>query len=262
MVAVGKHRKLMHIKLIGAQLSLYDQDEILAFMQEAIESREKVTILSGNVHAFNLCYQHPWLRLFYNQASAVRIDGMGVRLGARMIGYATPTRMTWADFAWMLASFASRCKYTLYFLGAKPGIAEKARDRLQKHYPNLKIVGVHHGYFDKSGESEENEFVIAQINAAHPDILIVGFGMPLQEKWLKDNRNKINANVAITGGAVFDYISGELKRAPKWMTDHGLEWLGRLIIEPGRLWQRYLIGNPVFFWRILIHHFFKLPLPE
>jgi N-acetylglucosaminyldiphosphoundecaprenol N-acetyl-beta-D-mannosaminyltransferase len=75
--------------------------------------------------------------------------------------------------------------------------------------------------------------------------------MPLQERWLMENWDHIDANVALTGGAVFDYVSGELQRAPRWMTDNGLEWLGRLLIEPRRLWKRYLIGNPLFIWRVL-----------
>lgn len=140
----------------------------------------------------------------------------------------------------------------MFFLGSKPGIAEKAAQRLQERHPNLVIAGTHHGYFDKTPGSLENEAIIQQINAARPNILIVAFGMPLQEKWLMENWERIDANIALTGGAVFDYISGELARAPRWMTDNGLEWLGRLLIEPGRLWKRYVIGNPLFLWRILL----------
>ena len=127
----------------------------------------------------------------------------------------------------------------------------KAAVRLTERFPNLRILGTHHGFFDKTPGSLENEDVIQRINAVKPDILVTGFGMPLQERWLMDNWDRIEANVALTGGAVFDYISEELRRAPRWMTDHSLEWLGRLIIEPRRLWRRYLIGNPLFLWRVL-----------
>ncbi|MCA1688781.1 MAG: WecB/TagA/CpsF family glycosyltransferase, partial [Actinobacteria bacterium] len=80
---------------------------------------------------------------------------------------------------------------------------------------------------------------------------LVGFGMPLQEYWLMENRNRLDANVALTGGAVFDYVSGELRRGPRVLTENGLEWLARLLIEPRRLWRRYLIGNPLFLARVL-----------
>jgi N-acetylglucosaminyldiphosphoundecaprenol N-acetyl-beta-D-mannosaminyltransferase len=159
--------------------------------------------------------------------------------------------MTWADFAWQLTEFAEPRGFTFFFLGARPGVADKAAANLKARYPDLRIVGTHHGYFDKTPGSVENEAVIEQINAVKPNILIVGFGMPLQERWLMENWDRIDANVALTGGAVFDYVSGELQRAPRWMTDNGLEWLGRLLIEPRRLWKRYLIGNPLFIWRVL-----------
>jgi N-acetylglucosaminyldiphosphoundecaprenol N-acetyl-beta-D-mannosaminyltransferase len=81
--------------------------------------------------------------------------------------------------------------------------------------------------------------------------MIVGFGMPMQEQWLMENWDRLDVRVVIAGGAIFDFISGDLKRAPMWMNDHGLEWLGRLLIEPRRLWKRYIIGNPLFFARVL-----------
>jgi len=208
-------------------------------------------VLSGNVYSFNLAYEQAWLRDFFNQADIVRLDGAGVRLGAWILGYQTSSRMTWADFAWDLAKFAALRDFTFFFLGARPGVADKAAANLKARFPDLRILGTHHGYFDKTPGSAENEAVIDQINAVKPNILIVGFGMPKQERWLLENWERIDANITLTGGAVFDYISGELRRAPRWMTDNGLEWLGRLLIEPRRLWKRYIIGNPLFMWRVL-----------
>jgi N-acetylglucosaminyldiphosphoundecaprenol N-acetyl-beta-D-mannosaminyltransferase len=93
--------------------------------------------------------------------------------------------------------------------------------------------------------------VIQAINKAQPDVLLVGFGQPLQELWLDEHWDAVNVQAAIAVGALFSYVAGDVRRAPRWMTDHGLEWLGRLLIEPRRLWQRYLIGLPVFFARVL-----------
>ena len=243
------------VHLLGTQLSLCDQSELLNAIGQVIAAKKRMIVLSGNVHSFNLAYRYKWLRAFFNQAELVRLDGVGIRLGAWMLGYRTPTRMTWADFAWDLVKYAAPRGYTFFFLGARPGIAEKAAENLRACFPDLRIVGTHHGYFDKMPGSVENETVIEKINAVKPNILIVGFGMPLQERWLMENWNRIDANVALTGGAVFDYVSGELQRAPRWMTDHSLEWLGRLLIEPRRLWKRYLIGNPLFLWRVLKQRF-------
>jgi len=251
MVVVKQAPAPQTISLLEIQLSLCDSEQLLQIVHQAIQQQEKALILSGNVQAFNLAHQHPWLRDFFNRATVVRIDGAGVRLGARLLGHVTPHRMTWADFAWEVAEQAARHGHTLFLLGARPGVAQKAAQRLQSQCPNLQIVGVHHGYFDKQWGSVENEEIIQTINDTNPDILIVGFGMPVQERWLMENGEKLNAPVVFTGGAVFDYISGELQRAPRWMTRNGLEWLGRLLVEPGRLWTRYILGNPLFLWRIL-----------
>ncbi len=242
--------RLPAIKLLGIPLTLCDRAELLTAIHNHIQTGQKTVILSGNVHAFNLAYENPWLRDFFNRADIVRLDGAGVRLGARLLGIDTPPRMTWADFAWDLAELCEQNEFALFFLGAKPGIAAKAAQQMQAKHPRLRFAGIQHGYFNKEKGSAENTAVIDHINQSQPHILIVGFGMPLQEKWLSQNIDDLNVPVIMTGGAVFDYVSGELRRAPQWMTDNGLEWLGRLLIEPRRLWKRYLLGNPLFLWRV------------
>jgi N-acetylglucosaminyldiphosphoundecaprenol N-acetyl-beta-D-mannosaminyltransferase len=146
----------------------------------------------------------------------------------------------------------------LYILGAKPGVAEKARDFFLNKYPGLYIVGIHHGYFNKGINNLENNIVVQDINEKKPDILIVGFGMPMQEYWISENWGQMNVPVVLPVGALIDYMARVVPRAPRWMTDHGLEWLGRLIIEPRRLWKRYLLGNPIFLWRVLQQRFGRL----
>jgi len=242
-------------QIFGVNVKGITVKQLHLLMAQIIQSKKQERILNVNVHGLNLAYEEKWFRDFLNSAEIVFCDGAGVRLGARLLGYNLSPRITYADWAWQLAEFAESHGFTLFFLGAKPGVAEKAATKLKEHHPNLQIVGIHHGYFDKTPGSSENEAVIDQINAVNPNILLVGFGMPLQEKWLLNNWDKIDANIALTGGAVFDYISGELRRGPKWMTDHGFEWLARLIIEPRRLWKRYIIGNPLFLWRVLKQRF-------
>ncbi|MBC7257708.1 MAG: WecB/TagA/CpsF family glycosyltransferase [Chloroflexi bacterium] len=239
------------INLIGAKLTLLDWDGLIRTVAESVRSGRKILVASGNVFSFNLAYEKPWFRDFLNRANIVRLEGEGLRWGARVLGHRTPRRIVFADWIWDLADMAAREGFSFFLLGSRPGVADKAAARLRERFPNLRIAGTHHGYFDKTPGSAENEAVIQQINAARPNILFVGFGMPLQERWLADNWERLDVNVAFTCGALFDYVSGELRRAPKWMNDHGLEWLGRLIIEPRRLWRRYVIGNPLFLWRVL-----------
>lgn len=204
-------------------------------------------VLNVNAHCLNLCYADPALRGFFNAADVVFCDGAGVMLAARLLGRRIPERITYADWAWQLADFAEARNLSLYFLGARSGVAQAAARRLKQRYPGLNMVGVHHGYFDRS----ENEAVVQKINAAAPDILLVGLGMPLQEYWLMENRHRLDAGVALTGGAVFDYVSGRLRRGPRLLVSSGFEWLARLLIDPRRLWRRYLVGNPLFFLRVV-----------
>lgn len=237
--------------ILGVQVSPLTSKVLNECLANLIRSNQHRIVLYANAHGLNLCCGRPWLRHFFNKSEIVFCDGAGVMLGAWILGYHIPERITYADWMWNLAAFAAPREFTFYFLGAKPGVADRAAQRLITHHPDLRIVGVHHGYFDKTPGSVENEAVIREINDRHPNILVLGLGMPLQERWLLENWAAIEANVALTGGAVFDYLSGELRRAPRWMTDNCLEWLGRLIIEPRRLWKRYLIGNPLFVWRVL-----------
>jgi len=237
--------------ILGVPVTPVTVEALHRYIYRCIRGGQRALILNANVHALNLAYSYPRFRAVFQRADLVFCDGAGVLLAARMLNSNLPERITYADWMWQLADLSSTCSFSLFFLGSRPGIAEKAAMRLKEKFPNFNIVGVHHGFFDKARGSLENEKVIQLINQVSPDILIVGFGMPLQELWLNENWEHLQVRVALTGGAVFDYISGELKRAPRWMNDHGLEWLGRLLIEPKRLWKRYLIGNPLFIWRIL-----------
>jgi N-acetylglucosaminyldiphosphoundecaprenol N-acetyl-beta-D-mannosaminyltransferase len=216
-----------------------------------IRNGHRGSVLNVNVHCLNLCYEDSELRGFLNGADVVFCDGAGVMLAARLLGRRIPERITYADWAWQLAAFAEAEGFSVYLLGARPGVAQEAARRLQARYPNLKIVGVRHGFFDHAAGSPENEVVVEEINGAKPDILLVGLGMPLQEYWLMENRDRFQAGVVLTGGAVFDYVSGGLRRGPHVLTDNGFEWLARLLIEPRRLWRRYLIGNLLFLMRVL-----------
>ena len=208
-------------------------------------------VLNVNAHCLNLLHGDDGLRRFFAGADVVFCDGAGVRLAARMLGGRLPERITYADWLPRLATLAEERGFTLFFLGARPGVAAEAARRLRESHPGLEIVGVRHGFFDHGAGSPENRAVVAEINAARPDVLLIGLGMPLQERWLMENHHRLDVGVALTGGAVFDYVSGRLRRGPRLLTDNGFEWLARLLVEPRRLWRRYLLGNPLFLARVL-----------
>jgi N-acetylglucosaminyldiphosphoundecaprenol N-acetyl-beta-D-mannosaminyltransferase len=238
------------IDILGVGVDPLTVEGLYAEIWRLVRGGERGLVLNANAHCLNLCYEDPKLRDFLNGAEVVFCDGVGVMLAARILGRRIPERITYADWAWRMAAFAAAQGFSLYFLGARPGVAQEAARRLKENYPNLKVVGVRHGYFDHSAESPENEAVVREISAAAPDILLVGLGMPLQEHWLMENRHKLDVGVTLTGGAIFDYVSGTLRRGPRLLTENGFEWLARLLVEPRRLWRRYLLGNPLFLLRV------------
>ncbi len=237
--------------ILGVRFAVYSQAELLASIARRCRQNRKSLVLSGNVHAFNLACSHAWLHAYYNQADIVRIDGTGLLLGALLLGQTLPRRMTWADFGWELAALAVQEGLSLYLLGARPGIAARATARLQARLPALQVVGFHHGFFDQTPGHPASEAILAELARLRPDILLVGMGMPRQERWLFEYWPRVSATVTLTGGAVFDYVAGAQRRAPALFTRTGFEWLGRLLLEPRRLWRRYLLGNPAFLYRVL-----------
>jgi N-acetylglucosaminyldiphosphoundecaprenol N-acetyl-beta-D-mannosaminyltransferase len=243
------------VRILGVKLDSLSADELDAALARFVRCEERSLILHVNVHCLNLSQRSAWLRNFLNSASIVFCDGAGVMLGARILGKRIEQRIPITEWIWQLAGLAESKEFSLFLLGGDPGIADEAAARLKRRFPRLQLAGAYHGYFDKTPGSLENEKVITMINAARPDVLIVGFGMPLQERWLMENWERLDVKVTLTGGAILDRVAGHLRRGPRWMSDNGLEWLARLAMEPTRLWRRYLIGNPAFLLRVLRERF-------
>ena len=239
------------VYVLGVGVDPITIEELHAEIERLARSGERGTVLNVNANCLNLLYGSPALREFFAAADVVFCDGSGVMLAARLLGKRLPARITYADWAWQLAAFAEAEGLSIFLLGAEPGVARRAAQHLLARHPSLRISGVRHGYFDNTPGSPENEAVLREINTTRPDLLLVGLGMSLQERWLMQNRDRLEAGVALTGGAVFDYVSGGLRRGPPLLTDNGFEWLGRLLLEPRRLWRRYLLGNPLFLLRVL-----------
>ncbi len=240
---------LAFVRILGIKVTLITQEELSRAIGRIIRRGGKELVLNVNIHAVNQALKNPFMKDLLNHAAIVFCDGYGVVLGGKILGIDIPERITPADWLWDLAAVCERERYSFYFLGGREGIAQRAADKLRERYPNVKIVGVRNGYFSKGGA--ENEEVIREINAAHPDILLVGFGMPMQERWLSENWMKIDAHVALPVGALFEFIAGTVRRAPRWMSDNGLEWLFRYLLEPRRMFVRYIIGNPLFIARVI-----------
>jgi N-acetylglucosaminyldiphosphoundecaprenol N-acetyl-beta-D-mannosaminyltransferase len=246
------------VRVLGVNVDGTALDGIIRQVARLVVSGGRHYVVYANVHVLNAAFHNPELRQILNQADLVYCDGAGVRVGAWLLGSRLPKRLTGADWIHDLATACQERGFSFYFLGGEPGVAAQAAEKLQEEYLGLEICGTHHGYYDHLGP--ENDDVVAAINRAQPDILLVGFGTPLQETWIARNIDQLDVPVVWAVGALVDFVAGKVPRAPRFMLDHGLEWLYRLLIEPGRLWKRYIIGNPLFIWRVLMQRLGLLSL--
>lgn len=210
---------------------------------EALEKGSRITVLNANAYAVTLAETNPAFAAALSKANLVFCDGFGVYVASRMLGGAIPERFTYADFTEKLARTCHANGASMFFLGAKEGVAARAASNLTAAIPGLSIQW-HHGYFRKDDESSRR--VIDIVNQSGASVLLVGFGMPVQELWITAYREQLRPLVVFSVGAAFDYAAGAVARGPHWLTQHGFEWLARLAIEPRRLWRRYLLGLPEF----------------
>lgn len=191
--------------------------------------------------------RHPELLESLREAALVTADGMPVVWASRLLGGGLPARVAGSDLVPRLAGAAAARGLSLYLLGGAGTSAQDAADRLARDNPGLRIAGVDAPFVHVAGAAmatsdEDDHQICARINAAHVDVLLIGFGNPKQELWFSRNRHRLRAGVALGVGGTFNFLTGRVGRAPAWMQRHGLEWLYRLLAEPGRLWKRYTIG--------------------
>lgn len=220
------------------------------FITRVIERGEQAIVYNLNLHAVVLALRDEIFRNFVKHTHLVFCDGDGPRWGLRLMGKVPPPKMATTRWIYELADYCASKRYRLFLLGGRPGVAAEAARILCRNRPGLEIVGTRDGYFDREGE--ENEEVLRKIRESRPDILMVCLGMPLQEKWIEANWKRVPVHVFLKGGGVFDYVTGRLGKVPAWMIRLQLEWLFRILEEPGRLWRRYAFDIPYFLWRVLL----------
>ena len=236
------------VELLGIRVNDVSSMGVIDYMESAIRAGRQAVILHANAFAANLAGRHAWMREALREAQMVFCDGDGIRWGCRILGLRVPPKVTYARWLPLVGDWCAHRGHSLYFLGGRPGVAEEAARRYQALHPGLRIAGTHHGFFEKAGP--ESDAVVAEINRARPDVLLVCFGMPVQERWVHENAPKLAAHVLLTGGAALDYAAGKASLTPPWMIRLELEWLYRLLREPRRLFTRYVFGNPEFLLRV------------
>jgi N-acetylglucosaminyldiphosphoundecaprenol N-acetyl-beta-D-mannosaminyltransferase len=233
--------------IFGVRIDRMNMEELIDSALSLLGDNGRHLIMYANVHVLNTAYRNRALANIINRADRVYADGAGTILGGKLLGLDLGSRITGADWIDPLCKRLARTEHSLFILAGDPGAAEEARDVLTARHNGLKVAGTHHGYFDKDRCDE----VVDKINASGADLLFIGFGTPLQEQWVADNLDRLQPHLIWPVGALFDFVTGRMQRGPKLLLDHGFEWLARLIAEPGKLWRRYIIGNPLFILRVL-----------
>jgi N-acetylglucosaminyldiphosphoundecaprenol N-acetyl-beta-D-mannosaminyltransferase len=237
------------VEVLGVPVHPVTWPELRDYVCERIERRARTTVMYANVHVLNSAHRTPALLHALRDADLVYCDGEGVRLAARLLGERLPARMTGADFISEMFGALAAIQARVYWLGAAPGVADRALRTLAAEHPGVSIAGARDGYFTKDGG--DTEAVISALNACRADIVFVGMGTPAQELWVARYRDRISAPVVWCIGATADFVAGVQPRGPDVLTQHGLEWLARLASDPRRLWSRYVIGNPLFIARVV-----------
>jgi N-acetylglucosaminyldiphosphoundecaprenol N-acetyl-beta-D-mannosaminyltransferase len=218
-----------------------DRAGLLDAVEGFMHAGGRSTVGYANVHVLNTAAGDAALREFLNALDLCYCDGNGVKWAARATGQHLPERMTGADWIWDFAARAEG-RWRVFWLGGEPGVTAAAAARLRERHPRLDILTDHGFHDDEAG-------LVARINAARPDVLLVGMGTPVQERWVARWRDTLAVPVVWVLGATHDFVSGRVDRGPAWLhRDH--EWLARLWTDPRRLWRRYLLGNTAFAARV------------
>ena len=245
-------RKIYNI--FGAHYDLFTKQETILKICNAIDSSFQ-TYHRGDLNVATLVrahLDHDFL-ISINDADIVNFDGMGAILGARFLGIPSGERITGIDLFSDLLQVASERRYTVYFLGSTDEVLTETIAKAKVCFPKLIIVGSQNGYF--WGKEDE---IVRKICLAAPSMLFVGIQSPEKESFIYRNKTSLNCKFVMGVGGTFDVFSGKIRRAPIWMQNYGLEWLYRVIQEPGRMWKRYLTTNSQFAWLLVRAKFRQL----
>lgn len=215
-----------------------------------LSSNKQIIINTINAHSWVTANKDKNFKRALKESSVLLPDGISIVLAAKILRSQKIKKIAGADLHYMILNKMNKSAGKCFYLGSSVDTLNKIEKKLSTEYPNVKVRTMSPPFKNEFTE-KENQSMIDQINAFAPDVLFVGMTAPKQEKWIYENRSKINAKVITAIGAVFDFYAETKKRPSQFMINTGFEWLGRLISDPHRLWKRYLINNPIFVYQII-----------
>jgi N-acetylglucosaminyldiphosphoundecaprenol N-acetyl-beta-D-mannosaminyltransferase len=235
--------------ILGVRVDCLDQAGLLAACEARLDGGGQAWFGYTNAHSHNTAYEHAAFRATLNAFDIVYADGVGAVLASLLRRGCRLRKLTGADWLDALCARLARRGARIYLLAGQRGVAARAGAALAARFPGLVVAGTADGFFAEKSEAQ----VRAEIAACAPDVLFVGMGTPRQEMWIAAHCRALPVKICWAVGALFDYVAGVEARAPRWLLALGLEWLYRLREDPAGKWRRYLLGNPLFLWRVLRH---------
>ena len=234
---------MARIKFMNTDIDNLTMAETLNEIDKLIQKKNCSYVVTPNVDHIVRLEKDEELQKVYKNASLILTDGKPLIWISKW--YKTPIKekISGSDLFPRVCQLAANKNYTMYLLGAAEGVADPAARNLMKKYPGLNIVGTYSPPFGFEKNEQEMNKIKTQIQDVHPDILIVGLGCPKQEKFMYYNCKELGVPISFGLGASIDFEAGNIKRAPKWMSNHGLEWLYRFLKEPKRLFKRYFVDD-------------------
>ena len=229
--------------LLNTQVNNVTLEEAVGMVETLLQQKKKAYVVPINVDVVMKIEEDPYLKQITDSADMVLVDGTPLVWIGKYHGHPVKQKVSGSDLVPKLCQMCAKKGYSLFILGGKDGVADRAKARLEQDYPGIRVTGTYAPplHFEKS-EAELKKTNDA-ISAAAPDLLVVCLGCPKQEKFIYENMAKYTATVSVCAGATVDFLAGNVKRAPKWMSDCGLEWFYRFTREPKRLFKRYFIDD-------------------
>ena len=237
------------IDLLGIPIDNLTMDEAIGEILSRTQTSSATQICFVNADCVNITYRDAEYRDILCNCGLVLADGIGVKLAGKILNSNIRQNVNGTDLFPQLCAAMERSGASLYLLGGKPGVGEEVAAWIRERYPALRIAGHQHGFF----QAGETAAVTERIRQSSADVLLVAFGAPKQEKWIRRHLEETGARVVMGVGGLFDFYSGRIPRAPVWMRELGMEWFYRFWQEPRRMWRRYFVGNAVFLWRAVAH---------
>jgi len=242
---------MARIEFLGAPMDSLSMSESVAHIEGKLIKGDFLQHVVVNVAKLVHMQTDKVLADSVKACDMINIDGMGVVLGARFCGHEVTERVAGVDLFHELLAMSAKRDFPVFLLGAEEDVVAKTALKVKASNPNLKIAGYHHGYF-----WDDEEAVVQMIKDSGAKLLFVAITSPKKENFINKWQDKLGVDFVMGVGGTFDVVAGKVKRAPVWMQNYGLEWLYRIIQEPGRMWKRYLITNSKFAWLLIKERFF------